>query len=168
MHLSNLEQPGVALPIHVALDHWHRLVRVEVDQYLEKSLPVYMIPQAFVVVDEFPRTLNGKVDRCALPSPESPDRTKAVGPRDELETTLVRIWETVLPVRPIGVTDNLFDLGGHSLRAASLVSALRKDLELRHISMLDVYNHPTIRRLAAHLEATRPKPGSSRRCPFWS
>ena len=110
-------------------------------------MPVYMIPEAFVVVDEFPRTLNGKVDRCALPSPESPDRTKAVGPRDELETTLLRIWETVLPVRPIGVTDNLFDLGGHSLLAARLIAQMQS-VTGKRIPLSAIFRAPTIEKLA--------------------
>jgi thioesterase domain-containing protein/acyl carrier protein len=106
-----------------------------------------MIPEAFVVVDEFPRTLNGKLDRCALPSPESPDRTRAVGPRDELETTLVRIWETVLPVRPIGVTDNLFDLGGHSLLAARLIAQI-ESVTGKRIPLSAIFRAPTIEKLA--------------------
>ncbi len=138
---------GKRLVAYVAAKPGRAISASELRQHLEKSLPVYMIPQAFVVVDEFPRTLNGKVDRCALPSPESPDRTKAVGPRDELETTLVRIWETVLTVRPIGVTDNLFDLGGHSLLAARLIAQMQS-VTGKRIPLSAIFRAPTIEKLA--------------------
>jgi thioesterase domain-containing protein len=138
---------GKRLVAYVAAKPGRAILVSELRPHLEKSLPVYMIPEAFVVVDEFPRTLNGKVDRSALPSPESPNRTKAVGPRDELETTLVRIWETVLPVRPIGVTDNLFDLGGHSLLAARLIAQMQS-VTGKTIPLSAIFRAPTIEKLA--------------------
>jgi amino acid adenylation domain-containing protein len=97
--------------------------------FLESKLPDYMIPSAFLRLDALPLTANGKLDRGALPAPE--DRTAAreetfIGPRDETESELVRIWEELLEARPIGVRDNFFELGGHSLLAVRLTGRIRR------------------------------------------
>lgn len=91
--------------------------------HLERKLANYMIPSAFVRVDEIPLTTNGKVDRNALPEPkdERPELGAPYeGPRNEIEQRLVRMWEEVLDVRPIGIRDGFFELGGDSLTAARL------------------------------------------------
>src|SRR5207248_4907 len=85
---------------------------------LKSVLPRYMIPSAIVALDALPLTSSGKVDRRALPAsgPAEVERGRAsVPPRDDLEARLVALWEDLLGVRPIGVTDDFFDLGGHSL-----------------------------------------------------
>lgn len=101
--------------------------------FLSQRLPEYMIP-AFMRVDELPTTLNGKVDRRALPAPGSEHRGDAddlTAPRDAFELQLTHIWEDVLKVKPIGVQDNFFDLGGHSFLAVSLLSRIEREFGLR-------------------------------------
>ena len=137
----------------------HEISTSALRQYLEQALPSYMIPDAFVVMDEFPRMLNGKVDRKSLPSPEAP-AASVVQPRNELETTLVEIWQRVLSAPSIGVTDNFFDLGGHSLLAARLITEM-KDVTGRKISLSAIFRAPTIESLAkliASEAVSRPDP----------
>src|SRR5262249_44745681 len=108
----------------------------ELREHLRK-LPDYMVPSALVGMREFPLTPNGKVDRKALPAPQPADYQREreyVAPRDKIEKKLVAIWEEVLGVKPIGIKDGFFDLGGKSLQAARLftktIGALGKELPL--------------------------------------
>ena len=90
-----------------------------------------MVPSAFVILDALPRTAHGKVDRKALPTPDSGVLAKhhtLTPPSTPLEGALVRIWREVLEVRGLGVHDNFFDVGGHSLLAMRLVSRITADL----------------------------------------
>ncbi|MGC1373345.1 MAG: amino acid adenylation domain-containing protein [Candidatus Sulfotelmatobacter sp.] len=119
----------------------------ELRGHLETTLPRYMVPQVFVLMDAFPRTLNGKVDRRALPAPEAERHSQAVSPRDEVEQTLTNIWESVLGITPIGVTDNFFDLGGHSLMAARLIAQIQ-DVTGKKIPLSSIFRAPTIEGLA--------------------
>lgn len=147
------------LAAYVSAKSGRALVVSELRQHVEKSLPAYMLPEAIVLVNEFPRLPNGKVDRHALPSPEAPART-AIAPRDEVEATLTRIWEAVLGVQPIGVTDNFFDLGGHSLLAARLISQLQ-NVTGRKIPLSAIFRAPTIESLARLLASdsvSKPEP----------
>ncbi len=88
---------------------------------LARTLPASMVPSAFVRVDSMPLTSNGKIDRDALPDPE-PMRSGAHPPRDRLEVCLAAIWEDVLKLRPVGIRDDFFELGGDSILALELVS----------------------------------------------
>jgi amino acid adenylation domain-containing protein len=100
--------------------------------YLKDRLPDYMIPSWFVYVDTFPLTTNGKLDRRALPDPSEalkPNREQ-VAPRDILELEIARIWEETLEMGPVGVTEDFFDLGGHSLMAVRLTARLRARLNV--------------------------------------
>jgi amino acid adenylation domain-containing protein len=91
-----------------------------------QRLPDAMVPSAFVLLDRLPRTANGKVDRDALPAPAgSPTRLQVLAPRDTLELELMRIWEDLLGVSPIGVRDDFFTVGGHSLQAVRLLGRIR-------------------------------------------
>ena len=106
-------------------------------EHLRKQLPEYMIPSALVAVREFPLSPNGKVDRKALPTPQADDyhrEREYVAPRDKVEKKLVAIWEEVLGVKPVGIRDGFFDLGGKSLQAARLftkmIGAFHKELPL--------------------------------------
>ncbi|MBW4560439.1 MAG: amino acid adenylation domain-containing protein [Mojavia pulchra JT2-VF2] len=94
----------------------------ELRSFLREQLPDYMVPTTFVFLDQLPLNSNGKVDRRALPAPDTSSlkATSIVPPRNEVERQLVEIWEKALGVQPIGVTDNFFDLGGHSLLAIKL------------------------------------------------
>lgn len=121
--------------------------------YLKEKLPEYMVPSAFVMLDALPLTPSGKVDRLALPDPGRvrPDfESTYVAPRTEIERTITAIWQGVLHVEKIGADDNFFDLGGHSLHLAQVHSKLRERFQ-RDLSMVEMFNYPTISSLAQYL-----------------
>jgi acyl carrier protein len=125
----------------------------ELRSCLRRKLPEYMVPNAFLMLDQFPLTPNGKIDRRALPSPTGlrPELESAyVAPQTEMEQKIAAIWQAVLQLEQIGVNDNFFDLGGHSLRLAEVHGKLRETLR-RDVSMLEMFEYPTIRSLAHHL-----------------
>ena len=117
--------------------------------HLQEKLADYMIPSAFVKLDKIPLNANGKFDRGALPDPDDkrpPLSTLYALPRNEMEKSLVQIWEEVLGVRPIGIQDKFFDLGGHSLSATRVVSRVIKQFEIGYfaaiaVSVLDRCRH---------------------------
>lgn len=122
----------------------------ELREFLKHKLPDYMVPSAFVPLISLPLNANGKVDRAALPAPSltsSAVTSAFVGPRDELELKLTTIWEKVLSVRPIGVNDNFFDLGGHSLMAVRLFALIEKAFG-RHLPLATLFQAPTVAQLA--------------------
>jgi thioesterase domain-containing protein/acyl carrier protein len=107
-----------------------------------------MIPSRLVRIDALPLTPNGKVDRNALPEPgASESAVRSVAARNEIERKLVAIWESVFEVRPIGIEDNFFDLGGHSLLVAKILRKIEVEFGAR-LSMAAVFEAPTILRLA--------------------
>ncbi|WP_366921436.1 amino acid adenylation domain-containing protein [Pseudoalteromonas maricaloris] len=120
-------------------------------EHMRAGLPDYMVPSAFVVLESFPLTANGTVDRKALPAPENILlRDEHVAPSTETEKTLCRIWQEVLGLEELGITDNFFSLGGDSMRVVQLVHAAAKvDM---HFSAQDVFRHQTVGGLAQHLQ----------------
>jgi len=121
--------------------------------YLSEALPAWMVPASFVPLQSLPRTPGGKIDHGALPAPDGLDHGKGrVAPRDALELNLLRLFEEVLDVRPVGVTDGFFDLGGHSLLAVRLIALAQKRLG-REIPLATLFQAPTVERLAAALRA---------------
>jgi len=126
-------------------------------EFLRAKLPEYMVPSAFVSIHEFPLTANAKVDRKALPAPSAgaePPSQKAMA-RDLLELQLIRLWERILDVQPVGLRDNFFDLGGNSLMAVRLFSELRK-LTGRSLALSTLFQAPTVEKLAEILRADLP------------
>jgi amino acid adenylation domain-containing protein/non-ribosomal peptide synthase protein (TIGR01720 family)/FkbM family methyltransferase len=121
---------------------------------IEKQLPDYMVPSAIILMDQLPLTSNGKIDKKALPDPESNEtgRNEYLAPRTEMEKVLVSIWEELLKKEPVGIHDNFFELGGHSLLAMRVISSVRRELEIEMV-IKAVFLHPTIMELAQHLEA---------------
>lgn len=118
--------------------------------FLRETLPDYMVPSTFMFSDALPIT-NGKLDRKALPEPDGkrPVLSTAFAlPTNEVETALVSIWEKILDVRPIGISDNFFDLGGHSLSATRVVSRIFKHYQLE-IPLQSLFQSPTIAEMAA-------------------
>ncbi|NQZ19896.1 MAG: AMP-binding protein, partial [Bdellovibrionales bacterium] len=113
--------------------------------YLGESLPDYMIPGHFVELENLPLTSSGKVNRKALPKPNISigTGTTYVAPRNTIETQLVEIWKAVLNKEQIGVFDNFFALGGHSLRAIRLVSLIKQELSVE-IKLSEIFASPTI------------------------
>ena len=123
--------------------------------FLRERLPEYMIPSDFVVVDALPLTPAGKIDRRALPLPDRtrPDLASTfVAPRTEAETLVARIWSQILGVEQVGVYDNFFDLGGHSLMATQILSRLRNVANVE-IPLRAMYETPTIANLAEAVDA---------------
>lgn len=137
-------------------------------EYLAERLPAYMIPAAFVSIVALPLTPSGKVDRGALPAPLLSDRTSepgSVGPRDAVEAQLVKIWEDVLHVRPIGVRHDFFQLGGHSLLATRLLARIEQSFGKR-IPLAALFLAPTVEQLAAALRDERPSESWPRVVPI--
>ncbi|MBD0258141.1 MAG: AMP-binding protein, partial [Cytophagales bacterium] len=123
----------------------------ELRQYLSATLPDYMIPAHFICVGSIPRTGNGKVDQGALPVPAA---AGYAAPVSEVEQKLVAIWAEVLEVNPapVGVTDNFFALGGHSLKSMMLVTLIGRAFDV-DMPIGKVYEKPTIREQAGYLAA---------------
>jgi amino acid adenylation domain-containing protein len=119
-------------------------------EFLQRDLPPYMVPTTFVMLDALPLTPSGKVDHRSLPAPDGlrPEvEAEYVAPRNEVEQQLASIWEEVLNVRPIGIHDNFFHVGGHSLLAVQVISRLRDAFDV-DVPLRDLFEHPTVARLA--------------------
>lgn len=124
--------------------------------FLRSKLPSYMIPAALVVLDVWPLTPNGKIDRRALPAPAARSAavdTAAAAPRTPTEQAVARIWADVLGRAQIGREDNFFDLGGHSLLAAQVISRLAAVLSAP-VSVRVLFDRPTLSAFAAELDRT--------------
>ncbi|XXV18932.1 amino acid adenylation domain-containing protein [Sorangium sp. So ce1182] len=121
-------------------------------QHAAASLPGYMMPAAFVHLSAMPLTANGKVDRKALPAPEtsSPVRRHDEAPRGEIEQMLAGLWADLLQVPDVTRRDNFFELGGHSLLAVQMVSRLRRMLDIE-VPLAHVFEHPRLSALAERL-----------------
>jgi aspartate racemase len=118
----------------------------EVRRFLEDKLPDYMLPSACVILDAFPLTPSGKVDRRKLAAMDVKYELPAadfVAPRNRLERQLVQIWERVLNIKPVGVTQNFFDLGGHSLLAVTVLRTVEKTLG-KKLPLVALFQAPTI------------------------
>jgi amino acid adenylation domain-containing protein len=126
-------------------------------QALRDRLPAYMVPSAFVLLPRLPITPNGKIDRRALPPPveEAAEARDLAAPESAVEERIAAVWREVLGVEKVGVTDNFFDVGGHSLLLVRLHSRLQEELG-REISLLELFNHPNIRSQADHLGGRAP------------
>jgi len=122
--------------------------------YLKQKLPEYMVPTAFVEMDNFPLTPNGKVDRRALPAPKAIEPTTAkvvIAPSNPTEAKLLHIWETILGVKPISITDNFFDLGGHSLLVARLLDQIAVEFGV-NLPLSALLQAPILEQLATLLD----------------
>jgi amino acid adenylation domain-containing protein len=147
------------------------LTGAELKKYLSKQLPAYMIPSYIVPLEKMPLTPNGKLDQDALPEPESfrDSEVKSCGPRNFIEKKLAEIWTEVLFAEDsaltgtssgkqtgypgISIDDNFFQMGGHSLKAAVLVSKIHKEMNIK-VPLLEVFNRQTIRGLSRYIEET--------------
>src|SRR5204862_2161101 len=126
---------------------------------LRRTLPDYMIPSAFVFLDAFPLTPNGKIDRAALPAPSGQGRaiSEYAPPQTDTERRLAEIWSQVLDIEDIGVHDNFFALGGHSLMAIKLVARVRDSLGVE-VPLRMVFESPTIAAFAAAIGELSSEP----------
>jgi hypothetical protein len=147
----------------------------ELRAFLRRRLPGYMLPGTFVSLAELPLTPNGKLDRTALPPPEGrPDLgVEYAVPTDEMERSVAAIWQEVLGVERVGLHDNFFDLGGHSLLLLQIHDRLRERFGLGaeaaggagSLPIVDLFKYPSVSALAGHLTAAlsglAPKPPDS-------
>ena len=121
---------------------------------LKRTLPEYMVPSSFTILDTLPLLANGKLDRSALPVPTVRVRAAAefTEPSTDSELLVAGIWRELLGVERIGLDDDFFELGGHSLIAMRVVAGLRKATGVAGIAVLDLFTHKTLRELAALLD----------------
>ncbi|HEX8351278.1 MAG TPA: AMP-binding protein, partial [Pyrinomonadaceae bacterium] len=123
----------------------------ELRRFLSERLPEYMVPSLFVRLDALPLTPNGKLDRKALPEPGARSRVESfVAPRNAAELRLARVWEEVLGLSPVGIKDNFFQSGGHSLLAVRLVSLIEKEFG-RLLPLSTLYQGATVEDMALRL-----------------
>lgn len=125
---------------------------IEVRRYLRDRLPEYMVPSTFIQLASLPRNAHGKLDRRALlqtPKMEvEVEEHKMIAPRDHLELQMMHIWEEVLGIQPISLTQNFFDLGGHSFSAVRIVQRIQQ-VFARHLPLAALFQYPTIEQLTA-------------------
>jgi len=129
----------------------------ELQDFLKPQLPEFMIPSAFVFLDELPLTPNGKLDRNALPMPDMNRQeldVDFIAPRSQVEKQLAEIWRDVLRINRIGIHDNFFDLGGQSLLAMQVITRVSEQLSVE-IPLARLFEMPTIADLAKLIENTR-------------
>jgi acyl carrier protein len=136
----------------------------ELRAHLRERLPDYMLPSAFVSLDEMPLTQNGKVDRKRLPKPDGlrPESEESfIAPATELERAIAAIWQDALQVDRVARDDNFFDMGGHSLLMVQVHSRLQQALN-KELSMIELFKFPTINSLAQHLTRENGGPDVSK------
>jgi natural product biosynthesis luciferase-like monooxygenase protein/amino acid adenylation domain-containing protein len=147
--LVRLKELDDATPTVVSWEDTRELLH-----YLRERLPEYMVPSKLVMLDAMPLTPNGKVSRLALPPPDDSQpvpREIFIPPSTETEKVLAEIWTEVLRVDRVGVNDNFFDLGGHSLNATQLISRVRSQFDVR-LAVKDLFMSPTISGMSEIIE----------------
>lgn len=152
LRLTRQERAAEARLVGYVVSHESpALTGQDLREFLSHRVPDYMVPSRWMVLDAWPTTTRGKIDRKALQalarSTQSPIRERTL-PRNERERAVAAIWEEVLGLRGIGVHDNFFDLGGHSLLLPKVLTQLRA-LAARELSMVDLFRYPTVHTLAA-------------------
>ncbi|WP_338868507.1 amino acid adenylation domain-containing protein [Myxococcus stipitatus] len=128
----------------------------DVRSFLQRRLPGYMVPAAFVTMEALPLTPNGKVDRSALVAPSSGASGDAVTPRNGTEELVASIWASVLRTERFGLHDAFFDLGGHSLLATQVVSRVREAFGVE-LPIATLFEAPTVAGLAERIQALRAR-----------
>ena len=144
------DHPGNAQLVGYFISSGEVVTPGELRDLLRRRLPEYMVPSAFVELEQFPLTVNGKIDRRLLPPLGDVAREGAesyVAPRDITELRLVRLWEKVIGRRPIGVRDDFFAIGGHSLLAARLFAAMQSTLGV-NLPLATLFGASTVEELA--------------------
>ena len=153
------EGEGSVMVAYVVAETEHRIEIGEVRSYLKERLPEHMIPSAFLLLDHFPLTPNGKLDFAALPAPAASIFSHSAGyfaARTITEELLCGIWAEVLKVERVGIDDNFFDLGGHSLLATQVISRMRRIFG-QVVSLRLLFEYPRVRELAQQVERERTK-----------
>ncbi|CCH94319.1 McnC protein [Microcystis aeruginosa PCC 9432] len=135
------------LVAYVVLQPEINLTTNEIRQFLRAKLPDYMVPTAFVFLDTFPLTPNGKIDRRALPAPDLQNQGEYIAPRNPIEEKIAQIWAEVLKLQRVSIEDNFFELGGHSLLATQVISRLQETFEIV-LPLRYLFESPTIAQLS--------------------
>ncbi|HEX2187808.1 MAG TPA: amino acid adenylation domain-containing protein [Longimicrobiaceae bacterium] len=149
--VARTEPAGGAVLVAYVVPAGGAVAHEELRAHLRTRLPEHMVPGAFVALDALPLTPNGKLDRAALPAPERTGGGRGTGePLTATERAVAAVWEELLGVSRVGVADNFFDLGGHSLLLAQVHSRLGERWE--GVALIDLFEHPTLGSLAAHLD----------------
>ena len=168
-----LRQPGIKQAVVLAREHEGRTDKVlvgyvvavpgdrptgeQLRQQLKDQLPEYMVPTAVVLLDKLPLTSNGKIDRTALPEPESVAPPKLhVEPSTPTEQTIAQIWVEVLHRKQVSLDDNFFDLGGHSLMATQVISRIREKFSVE-IALRTLFESPVLKDLAESVDSAKAK-----------
>ncbi|HEX9136850.1 MAG TPA: non-ribosomal peptide synthetase, partial [Nitrospirota bacterium] len=158
--LAREDSPGdKRLVAYIAFSNAQACTGSELRSFLIEKLPEYMVPSAFVVLDSLPLTPNGKIDRKALPLPDQSRRELGesyVLPRTPIEEIIVEIWADVLKLEKVGVHDNFFDLGGHSLLGVQLISRLRAEFQA-DLRVRCLFQFPTVAGIANIIVDERKK-----------
>lgn len=143
---------------YIVLDRARQWSKEEGKNYLKERLPEYMLPSAFVMLDKLPLLPNGKIDRRALPLPESVSRSTVAyqAPSSEIEREIAVIWQKALHLEKVSINDNFFDLGGHSLLLLEVNQKLRQSLQ-RDLSIVEMFQNPTIASLVQYLTQNSDK-----------
>ena len=130
-----------------------RRVRIsELREHLLGKLPEYMVPSAYVQLEKLPLNHNGKLDRNSLPQPDTDTlEQEYAGPRNSTEETLCRLWQEILRRERVGIHDNFFKIGGHSLMAVQLATRIREGFKL-DIPLQQMFESPTIAQLAEAID----------------
>ena len=148
------DEPGdKRIVAYVVANPKQQFVTTELRRYLLDKLPDYMIPATFIPVEAMPQTPSGKIDRRALPAPDSqrPQLEQTyVAPQSESECLLASIWSQLLKLDKIGIHDNFFELGGNSLLSLQVVEQVQQKLEI-DLPVVKLFQHPTISELANYL-----------------
>jgi amino acid adenylation domain-containing protein len=137
----------------------------ELREHMLGKLPEYMVPIAYVQLKKIPLTPNGKIDRKSLPEPDEDIREQEyVGPRNATEETLCRLWQEVLRRERVGIHDNFFNIGGHSLLAVQVISRIKQAFTIE-MPLNVLFAAPTVARMAEHIAAVN-EPGRSQSSPI--
>ena len=150
------------LVAYVVLSEETETIISDLRRWVKQRLPNYMVPSAFVLLDEVPLTANGKLDQRALPAPGGKQfqENSFVAPRNTLELLLTKSWEKVLDVRPIGVKDNFFDLGGDSLLGVRLFAQIEKVCG-KKVPLATLFQAPTVEQMVNLLNDVKWSPSWS-------
>jgi thioesterase domain-containing protein/acyl carrier protein len=143
------------LAAYVVADNESSLGVHELQEFVQRKLPDYMVPSAFVLLNALPLTANGKIDRQALPEPRFKGSIDNLcEPRTPTEVALADIWSEVLAVPTVGLNDNFFDLGGHSLLAARLMGRIKNELSIE-LPLRVLFEGPTIAQLSPKVQTKK-------------
>jgi len=173
--IAREDRPGDMRLVAYIIPTGNKLAVAGIRSRLRRKLPEYMIPAAFVSLDKYPLSANGKIDRRALPAPESispePDVTDSgdhVQPGDFIEYQLSEIWDEVLDSRwPVSIDSNFFDIGGHSLSAVKMIAQI-KNIFGCEIPLASLFQSPTIEQLANVIRSNEYKSAWSYTIPLQS